>query len=382
MDALDHSTYPFPRLVSELGIIPDPALSPLFQVAFAFQNFIRATDLQTLTGADPEHLPFELLDGIHQIGEFELALEIFETEESYHLQLKYNPDLFEPSTIDRMLGHYMKLVTEAVAAPNKAISDYDLLTAAERQQILVDWNDTRADYPLDQCIHQLFEAQVERTPEAVAVVFEGQSLTYRELNNQANQLAHHLISLGIGPDILVGICVERSLEMAIGLLAILKAGGAYVPLDPTYPPARLGFMLEETQASLLLTQSWLEPDLPPASQQLKRIDLDPIWSQLADQPLANPVGYGELHNLAYVMYTSGSTGQPKRGVVSPTPMWRASLPRPMIGFILIRMMSGRCSIHTPSISRSGKSGGPWPTGVAWSLCPTGSAALRRNSTNS
>ncbi|MCB0214317.1 MAG: amino acid adenylation domain-containing protein, partial [Anaerolineae bacterium] len=311
VDALDHSAYPFPRLVAELELKPDPALSPLFQVAFAFQNFVGAKALQALADPGQEGLPFELLDEFHQAGEFDLMLEIFETEEDYRLQLKYNPDLFDPSTIERMLGHYTQLMTEIVAAPGKATSGYDLLPAVERDRLLVEWNDTQAEYPQDQCIHHLFEAQVEHTPEAIAVVFGHQQLTYRELNCQVNQLAHHLRSLGVGPDILVGICVERSLEMVIGLLAILKAGGAYVPLDPTYPAERLAFMMDDAQASLLLTQSWLEADLPLASKPIQRIDLDTIGAQLADQPHTNPVHPTEAHHLAYVIYTSGSTGRPK-----------------------------------------------------------------------
>ncbi|MCB0208359.1 MAG: AMP-binding protein, partial [Anaerolineae bacterium] len=161
-----------------------------------------------------------------------------------------------------MLGHYTQLVTEIVAAPDKAISGYDLLSDDERHQILLEWNATQAEYPQDQCIHHLFEAQVERTPDAVAVVFDDRPLTYGELNRRANQLAHYLISLGVGPESLVGICLERSLAMVIGICGILKAGGAYVPLDPTYPAERLRFMLDDAQVPVLLTQHHLLDNLP------------------------------------------------------------------------------------------------------------------------
>ena len=152
-----------------------------------------------------------------------------------------------------MAGHFQTLLEAIVADPDQSIATLPILTEAERHQILVEWNDTAADYPKDKCIHQLFEEQVERTPDAIALEFEDKQITYRELNRRANQLAHHLISLGVGPEKLVGICVERSIEMVVGLLAILKAGGAYVPLDPTYPKERVKFMLKDSEACVLLT---------------------------------------------------------------------------------------------------------------------------------
>ena len=159
-----------------------------------------------------------------------------------------------------MAGHFQTLLEAIVADPDQSIATLPILTEAERHQILVEWNDTAADYPKDKCIHQLFEEQVERTPDAIALEFEDKQITYRELNRRANQLAHYLISLGIGPEKLVGICVERSIEMVVGLLGILKAGGAYVPLDPAYPKERLRFMLEDSQVSVLLTQENLVED--------------------------------------------------------------------------------------------------------------------------
>ncbi len=179
----------------------------------------------------------------------------------------------------------------------------------EQTQPLAQWNQTNADIPLDKCVHQLFEEQVERTPDAVAIVFENSHLTYRELNTRANQLAHHLISLGVKPDIRVGICVERSLEMIVGILGIIKAGGAYVPLDPSYPQDRLAFMLNDAQVLSLLTQGHLAKHLPKHEGQLIFLDTD--WQTIGQQNGDNPIGKTRPNNLAYVLYTSGSTGSPK-----------------------------------------------------------------------
>ena len=196
-----------------------------------------------------------------------------------------------------------------VANPQQRIDQLPLLTPSEQQQLLVEWNDTQVDYPQDKCIHQLFEKQVERTPDAVAVVFEDQQLTYNELNSRANQLAHYLRSLGVGADVLVGICVERSLEMVVGLLGILKAGGAYVPLDPEYPTERLSFMLEDAQIKVIVTQQSLVARLPKHTAQLVCLDTDALVISQSSQE--NPNAGVQASNLAYVIYTSGSTGQPK-----------------------------------------------------------------------
>jgi non-ribosomal peptide synthetase component F len=185
----------------------------------------------------------------------------------------------------------------------------ELLTDTEKHKLLVEWNNTTSDYPQDKCIHELFEATVELTPEAVAVVFEGEQLTYRELNARANQVAHYLQTLGVGPEVLVGICVERSLEMIVGLLGILKAGGAYVPLDPAYPGERLAFMLEDSCVPVLLTKAHLAEKLPLLSERLVYLDKD--WEEIVQQSKENPSSSVTPDNLAYVIYTSGSTGRPK-----------------------------------------------------------------------
>lgn len=326
LDALKHRDYPFLLLVERLHPAQDPSRSPLFQVMFILQKLQRFEELSEfvmpdetdtriiLGGLDLE--PFALT---HQEGQFDLTLEMIETTGgSLNGILKYNPDLFEVGMMRRMVGHFQTLLEGIVAGPEQHLSDLPVLTAAERHQLL-NWNNTQADYPKDGCIHQLFEAQVEKTPDAIAVVFEDEQLTYRELNIWANQLAHHLRTLGVEPEVMVGICVERSLEMVVGLLGILKAGGAYVPLDPTYPKERLTFMINDTQVSVLLTQQRLVAKLP--HQGTNVVCLDAGWEKIAQFGQGNPISEVRADNLAYVIYTSGSTGRPKgvsvihRGVV-------------------------------------------------------------------
>jgi amino acid adenylation domain-containing protein len=213
-----------------------------------------------------------------------------------------------------MIGRFEVLLQGIVADPDRRISTLPLLMETEKHQLLVEWNDTKRDYPQDKCIHQLFEEQVERTPEAVAVIFGDQQLTYQELNRQANQLAHYLRKLGIRPELLVGICMERSLEMVVGLLGILKAGGAYVPLDPQYPKQRLAFLLEDTQVSVLLTQQRLVTYLPEHAAKVVRLDMED--KAIRTESIENPVSEATADTLAYVIYTSGSTGEPKGVMIS------------------------------------------------------------------
>ncbi len=221
-----------------------------------------------------------------------------------------NTDLFESATIDRFIGHFQHLLTGIVTDPAQPVQQAPLLTKAERQQLLVEWNATQTRHPSETCVHQMFEAQVERTPDAVAVICGSVQVTYRALNRRANQLAHHLRALGVGLDVLVGLCVDRSLEMVVGLLAILKAGGAYVPLDPAYPQERLTFMLADAHVSVLLTQSSLGARLqPPAGT--PTLDLDGIADRLRTESDDNPGSGVGSENLLYVIYTSGSTGRPK-----------------------------------------------------------------------
>ena len=208
----------------------------------------------------------------------------------------------------------MSDVAQISENPDQSLSSSLHLSHAERHRLLMQWNDTRTDYPKDRCVHQLFEEQVGRTPDATAVVFENRRLTYRELNTRANRLAHCLLKLGVGPDALVGICIERSPDMLAGLLGILKAGGAYLPLDPAYPPERLAFMLNDSGASAVLAHQTLCDRL--ASTDAKTICLEDEWDKIKAEDCANPIHNIVPEQAAYVIYTSGSTGQPKGVVVS------------------------------------------------------------------
>jgi amino acid adenylation domain-containing protein len=246
-----------------------------------------------------------------------------EPGEAPGLQFSYNSDSFDQATIGRMLGHFQTVLEGMVTQSAARLSELPLLTAAERQQILVDWNQTQANYPRDKCIHHLFEAQVAQTPEVTALVFEDKSLTYRELNRRANQLAHYLQSLGVEPETPVGICLERSLELMVAVLGVLKAGGAYVPLDPTHPPERLAFMVADTQAPLLLTQTRLAASLP--AHLTKIICLDAEEAALARQQETNPGSPVAAANRVYVIYTSGSTGQSKGVILNHTSLVNAYL---------------------------------------------------------
>ena len=226
----------------------------------------------------------------------------------------YNTEVFDGDSIARMQDQFAIFLRGIVTDSARCVAKIPLLSEQERHKILVDWNDTQADYPKDKCIHQLFEAQVEQTPDAVAVVFQAQQITYKELNQRANQVAHHLGNLGVEPEVLVGICVERSLEMVVGLLGVLKAGGAYVPLDPAYPPERLAFMLEDSQVAVLLTQAQLVESIPKHQGRIVCLDTD--REIIERQSKDNPECSFTPENLAYVIYTSGSTGKPK-GVLVP-----------------------------------------------------------------
>jgi amino acid adenylation domain-containing protein len=328
LGAYGHQDLPFDRLVEELHVQRDLSRNPLFQVMFVLHNTsLRAVELPGMT--------LSPVEGDSETAHFDLTLQILDTEQGLTAAFVYNTDLFEAATITRMLGHFQNLLEAMVADPEKRLADLPLLTEPERQQLLVEWNDTKTDNPQDACIHQLFEAQVERTPDAIAVVFSAKGgsafsgeaeqlrdhastreavLTYGELNRRANQLAHHLRALGVGPEVLVPICLERSLEMVIGLLGILKAGGAFVPLDPAYPKERLAFMLKDAQVPVLLTQERLVAGLP--EHDAKVICLDSGWETFSCESGENP-GISTLpENLAYVIYTSGSTGQPKGVLVS------------------------------------------------------------------
>ncbi|CCH94170.1 McnA [Microcystis aeruginosa PCC 9432] len=313
--AQKHQDYPFSLLVEKLQPQRDPSRSPFCQVSFTWQAQTWCEQKENLSPSQEPMLQMAPYLLGHQRGaDFDLSLMVMEAAETFQLNWQYNTDLFEDTTITPMAGHFVTLLESIVENPQQPVSLLPLLTQREQHQLLVEWNNTKAEYPSNKCIHQLFEEQVERTPDAVAVVFEGQQLTYNELNCRANQLAHYLQSLGVKPDELVGICVERSLEMIVGLLGILKASGAYVPLDPDYPIERIIFMLEDAAVKVLLTQQKLINKLPEHQAQLICLDAD--WELISQFSQDNPITDVQATNLAYVIYTSGSTGQPKGVMLS------------------------------------------------------------------
>jgi amino acid adenylation domain-containing protein len=290
--------------LSKIGRWSDiPAGQPLFESILVFENYRLNSKLRE-QGGKWANREFRLLERTN----YPLTVAGY-LEPEFLLQIEYDRTRFDDATIARMLGHIQTLLEGMVTNPEQRLQDLPILTAAERHQLLVEWNNTQADYPQNSCIHHLFEAQVEQTPDAVAVVCGEEALTYRELNNRANQLAHYLQALGIKPDTLVAISVERSLEMIVGFLGILKAGGAYVPLDPAYPHERRAYKLQDSQAPVILTQDRLLTSLPDNNAKVVRLDAD--WDAIARESQENPVSEVTAENLAYVIYTSGSTGNPK-----------------------------------------------------------------------
>ncbi len=350
LEAYSHQDLPFEKLVEGL---PERNLNshPLFQVVFNLQN-------APMSALEMSGLALSAVDFDSQTTRFDLEFHLWECSENFrsllgegweHSQgiravMVYSTDLFDESTISRMLKHFYTLLEGIVANPEQRLSQLPILTDSERQQLLYDWNDTQQENvgnctglthtgiyrgnhrgiaptnPLyteavrkSCCIHHLFESQVEKYPDAIAVSFENQQLTYRELNNRANQLAHYLHKIGVSAEVLVGICMERSVETIVGMLGILKAGGAYLPLDPSYPPDRIKFMLEDAKVSVLLTQQQLSSR---GLHQARVICLDTHWEEIAQESEKNPTNDLTGDNLAYVIYTSGSTGKPK-GVAIP-----------------------------------------------------------------
>ncbi|MCP5004726.1 MAG: amino acid adenylation domain-containing protein, partial [Planctomycetes bacterium] len=308
LEAYAHQDLPFEKLVEDIRPERSLSHSPLFQVMFVFQNTQPAS-------LDFSNLTLTPVKADTQTSKFDLTLFIIETDQGFRVLMEYNTDLFNRDSIVRMLGHFQTLLESIVNNPDVSVSALPILTEVEQDQLLLEWNDTKVDYPQDRCIHQLFEAQVGRTPEAVAVQYEDLQLTYRELNGRSNQLAHYLIKYGVGPDVLVGIFVERSHMMLVGVLAILKAGGAYVPLDPTLPEKRLAFFLKDTQVRVLLTEKSLVKAVPEIKDQpLVCLDIELTDSYMeSGETLECRAGPGDS---AYVIYTSGSTGKPK-GVSVP-----------------------------------------------------------------
>jgi amino acid adenylation domain-containing protein/non-ribosomal peptide synthase protein (TIGR01720 family) len=313
LEALENQHYPFQLLVDKLSLERDPSRTPLFQVAFGLQKPHKMTQCAPFVlrekGANMMlgNLPLESRTLEQKIAQFDMTLIMVESDDNLIGSWEYNSALFKPETIQRMITHFQTLISSIINEPEQRISEFNLLPDSEQQQLAA-WNVTDKLYP-QQCVHQLFEQQAEKTPDNIAVAFAAQSLTYQQLNEKSNQLAHYLQNVGIKPESLVAICVERSVELIIGLLGILKSGGAFVPLDAKAPQQRLRFMLQDTNAKVLLTQNHLLTILP--EHQAQTICLDTDWDKIAQNSHQNPNVNIKPDNLAYVIYTSGSTGQPK-----------------------------------------------------------------------
>ena len=300
-NAYQHHQYTFGTLVSKLRLHRDPARIPLLSVMFNGDR-----ELQDLRF---DGLRVDYCWNPRRFENFELYLNAVECDKQLRLECTYNSDLFDADTIRRRLEEFEVFLQGIVAAPAETIEKLPILPPAERHALVVEWNDTRRHYPEDLCVHQLFERQVERTPHAEALVYGDERLTYQELNRRANRVAHNLRALGVGPDVTVGLCTERSAAMVVGMLGILKAGGCYVPLDPTYPQARLAFMVTDCRMPVLVTEAKLRPSLPEHGVKHVYVGARPESPTQDDD--ANPAsGVGPSH-LAYVIYTSGSTGKPK-----------------------------------------------------------------------
>jgi amino acid adenylation domain-containing protein len=300
LEAYAHQDLPFEKLVEEL--VPQRSLDthPLFQVLFTFQNIPQ--QVFNIPGLTVHEMPFEA-----GIAKFDLSVVMWEAGE-LHCEFEYNTDLFEPDTMKRLLQHFERILTGVVENPDLAVAKIPLMSTEEREQVLLEWNRTAIDYPKDLTIPSGFERQVERTPDATALLFAGEKWSYRQLNNEANRLAHRLIEKGVGAGSLVGVFVERSAEMVMALLGVLKTGAAYVPLDPGYPVERLKFLIEDASLSSVVTQSSIQDRLPEKVRNVVVCDGD---GNRAAAQSANPSRSVASDQRAYVIYTSGSTGTPK-----------------------------------------------------------------------
>ncbi|HEU4837374.1 MAG TPA: amino acid adenylation domain-containing protein, partial [Pyrinomonadaceae bacterium] len=297
-----HQDIPFEKLVEEVGPQRDLSRSALFQVMFVCRS-AGQEDNHDLNGLVTQPISLDT-----STAKFDLTFFVEETPNNWHTAIEYNMDLFEPASAERVLQHFQALLESALNDPERPLSDLPLLTDAERQQMIVEWNDTATK--VDKfAVHELLEAQARVIPDACAIVCEDQYLTYNGLNSAANKMAHYLQRLGAGRETLVGVCMERSVEMVVALLGILKAGGAYVPLDPTFPEERLSFMLNDSQVDVILTQQSVAASLPESAARVIRFDVD--RDEIFKESKRNPSQTIEAEQLAYVLYTSGSTGRPK-----------------------------------------------------------------------
>jgi len=302
-----HQDLPFEKLVEVLRPERDLSHAPLFQVAFSLDN----TPANVETASALSFSPFEIDT---RNARLDLHLTVVETSKGLAGSLEYNSDLFDAATVERMISHFQTLLAGFVANPDQKISELSLLSEDERHQLLVEWNETRREFAENRCAHELFEEQVSRTPDVVALLTEKGHVSYLELNCRANQLAHYLREYGVGPEVKVAVSMRRSSEMIIAILGILKAGGAYVPIDPTYPSERLSFILEDAGVPLILTAGNLLEDLLTFFAQ--KVYLDAEWETISLQPSHNPSLVTTSDNLAYSIYTSGSTGVPKAALLN------------------------------------------------------------------
>ena len=305
LEAHAHQDLPFEKLIEALGVERSLSYNPLFQVMFVLENYSNENP-------DLPELRFSPFDVGTETQKFDLTLSAGDAGGEICVSFLYNTDLFDASTVARMSGHFQMLLEEISSDPSRSLGDLGLLTEAERQQMMVEWNDTIKTYDMRPA-HKLFETQVERAPDSIAVVFEDQWVTYQELNARANRLGRYLRRLGVGPEVIVGLCLERSIEMVVGILGVLKSGGAYLPMDPAYPKERLAVVLEDSQGPILLTQRHLAEKLPEDCARI--IYLDANLEAMSSESSDDPVSQVTLDNACYVMYTSGSTGLPK-GVVN------------------------------------------------------------------
>lgn len=307
LNAYIHQDVPLTELITELGIARATNRDPLFQVMFELDNFqlpaIRFAALRvSLIEAESDRVPYDIVLEVHHLAG------------KIHLIVKYNATLYVEKTIARMMGHWIVMLAGILNNPDEKIGYLPLLTEAERQQLLIKWNQTEADYPKDKTLHELIAAQAEKTPRAIAVSYQGKALTYAELNSQANQLAHYLQQLGIEANKPVAICLERSIDLIIGLLAILKAGGAYLPLDPHYPVARLTLILNDAAATIVITEDIFSELFSGYSGKL--VLLTKQNDEIKKYATQNPPLLSDPQDIAYIIYTSGSTGKPKGTLIA------------------------------------------------------------------
>ncbi len=315
LKAFEHQDFPLALLIARLQPERPLGRQPIFQVMFVFhkphlvEEGLAALAVSEAGGqVELGELTLKPISVDRRIAQFNMTMTFAEVNGEFRGLLEYNIDLFDDATASHIIDNYLSLLESIVDNPDQRVSQLQFISERERRQ-LAEWNDTATDYPPTACLHELFEQQVERTPDNIALAFADSKLSYSDLNRKANQLAQHLRTMGVGPDTLVGIYIERSSEMVVGLLGILKAGGAYVPLDVDYPPERIQFMLDDSQVRVLLTQQHLVERLP--QHQAHVLCLDTQWTTIAEQSDVNPVPLASADNLAYVIFTSGSTGKPK-----------------------------------------------------------------------